>query len=141
MPGLLVTDFYDLALAQELPARTAAAVSDKATDQPLLALLQLPAVAGCILGTTLLFFALWRARVVALWVPLLVLAGWIVTFVLPLSLVSFAVGGGLSMVGGIVAGARIFSGAGSDVRGKESSLPSEAATPVAAWFRRCHETL
>lgn len=132
MPGLIVTDFYDLALAQELPAGTAAAVSDAATEQPLLAAFQLPAVAGCILGTTLLFFALWRARVVAAWVPLLVLAGWVVTFALPLSLVSFVVGGGLSMVGGIVAGARIVGGAGSDVRGTRAPLPAEAAAPTAA---------
>ncbi|MDO8187432.1 hypothetical protein Q5424_12165 [Conexibacter sp. JD483] len=132
MPGLLVTDFYDLALAQELPAGTAAQVSDAATDHPLLIAFQLPAVAGCILGTTLLFFALWRARVIALWVPLLVLGGWVVTFALPLSLLSFAVGGGLSMVGGIVAGVRIMRATGSDVRGTATPLPAEAATAVAA---------
>ncbi len=132
MPGLIVTDFYDLALAQELPARTAVQVSDAATDQPLLILFQLPAVAGCILGTTLLTFALWRAQVVALWVPLLVLAGWAVTFVMPLSLLSFAIGGGLMMVGGIAAGVRIMRGAGRDVRGTGSPLPAEAATPLPA---------
>jgi hypothetical protein len=132
MPGLLVTDFYDLALAQELPARTAARVSDAATDHPLLVAFQLPAIAGCILGTTLLVFALWRAGVVAVWVPLLVLGGWLVTFALPVSLVSFAIGGGLSMVGGIVAGVRIMRGAGSDVRGTPAPLPSEAAAAAAA---------
>lgn len=132
MPGLIVTDFYDLALAQELPARTAARVSEAAVDQPLLILFQLPAIVGCVLGTTLLCFALWRAQVVAVWVPLLVLGGWLVTFALPVSLVSFAVGGGLTMVGGIVAGVRIIGGAGGDVRGTDPSLPAEAAAPLPA---------
>lgn len=132
LPGLLVTDFYDLALAQELPPQTAAAVSDKASDFPLQALLQIPAVVGAVFGTTLLFFALWRARVVPAWVPFVVLGGLVVTFALPVSLVSFAIGGGLSMIGGIVAGVRILGVGSDDVRETADRLPAEAPAPAAA---------
>jgi hypothetical protein len=132
LPGLLVTDFYDLALAQSLPPQQAAEISDKASGYPLLPLLQIPAVIGAILGTLLLFFALWRAAIVPLWVPLLVLVGTAITFALPLSLASFAVGGGLVMVGGIVAGVRIVALEDPDVRQSPAPLPAEAAEPAAA---------
>ncbi|MDO8213329.1 hypothetical protein [Conexibacter sp. CPCC 206217] len=132
LPGMLVTDFYDLALAQELPPGTAVEVSDKASEFPLLAVFQIPAVVGAILGTTLLFFALWRARVVATWVPFVVLGGNVVTFSLPLSLTSFAIGGGLVTIGGIVAGIRILGVDSGDVRGTGDRLPAEAPAPAAA---------
>lgn len=132
LPGLLVTDFYDLALAQSLPPEQAAEISDKASEYPLLPLLQIPAVVGAILGTTLLFFALWRASVVPLWVPLLVLGGTAITFALPLSLASFAIGGGMTMVAGIFTGVRIFKLDAPDVRQTSGPLPAEAVAPAAA---------
>lgn len=132
LPGLLVTDFYDLALAQSLSPEQAAEVSDRATDYPLTALLQIPAVTGALLGTLLLFFALWRAAVVPLWVPLLVLGGTAITFALPISLTSFAIGGTLVMVGGIVAGVRILRLDQVDLRQSDRPLPAEAAAPAAA---------
>ncbi len=132
LPGLLVTDFYDLALAQELPRAQSAAVSDAASEPFWLALFQLPAVVGSILGTTLLAFALWRARVVALWAPLLVLAGYVVIFALPLGLTAFGVGGTLTMIGFLWAGLRILRGAGPDLRESGEARPADAAAPAAA---------
>jgi hypothetical protein len=133
LPGLLVSDFNELALAQQLPPADAVELSEASADFLLRSLFfQLPAVVGALLGTTLLFFALWRAAVVPAWVPFVVLAGLVVTFALPVSLLSFAIGGGLGMVGGIVAGVRILRLDGSDVRGTDSRPPAEAAEPVAA---------
>lgn len=132
LPGLLVSDFYDLALAQSLPAAQAAEVSDKAAESALLVLFQIPAVFGAIVGTTLLFFALWRAQVVATWVPFVVLAGTAITFALPVSLLSFAVGGGLVAVASIVAGVRIAQLDAPDFRGTARDRPAEAVAPAAA---------
>jgi len=132
LPGLLVTDFYDLALAQELPRATSAAISDKASEPFWLILFQLPAVVGSILGTTLLAFALWRAKVVALWAPLAVLAGYVVTFALPVGLTAFAIGGTLTMVGFVWAGVRVLRLDGLDLRESAPARPSDGSRPVAA---------
>lgn len=132
LPGLLVSDFYDLALAQELPRATSAAISDKASEPFWLILFQLPAVIGSILGTTLLAFALWRAKIVALWAPLLVLAGYVVIFALPVGLAAFAIGGTLTLVGFLAAGVRILRVGTPDLRGSGNSRPVDAQRQVPA---------
>jgi hypothetical protein len=81
LPGLLVTDAYDLALAQELPREQSAAIADKVSEFPLAALLVLPAIAGTVLGLIAVSAALWKAGGVPGAVPLLVTAGWVVPFV------------------------------------------------------------
>jgi hypothetical protein len=75
LSGFLVTDAYDLAIAQSLPLEKAAAVSDSVSPFGMLAM-SLPTVAGITLGLVLVFAAMWRARFVS-WVPaVVVLAGW-----------------------------------------------------------------
>jgi hypothetical protein len=79
LSGFLVTDAYDLAIAQSLPLEKAAAVSDSVSPFGMLAM-SLPTVAGITLGLVLVFAAMWRARFVS-WIPAAaVLAGWVVGY-------------------------------------------------------------
>jgi hypothetical protein len=107
MPGLLMSDFFDLAMAQELPRAVSVRVSESVGDFGLTALFILPAVFGANVGLVLLVFALWRADVVARWVPFTVLVGSLLTFALGAGVVSFAVGGGLTTIGLVASGLRL----------------------------------
>ncbi|MBJ7520931.1 MAG: hypothetical protein JHC84_14635 [Solirubrobacteraceae bacterium] len=80
LPGLLITDAYDLALAQEVPEATGVKVSEAAGDLVLPGVLGLAGVLGLVLGTTLLAVALWRADLVPVAVPALVALSWVVGF-------------------------------------------------------------
>lgn len=91
LPGLLVTDFYDLSLAESLGPEQGAAVSDGAGEYVDAAFLQLPVPIG-ILGLVLLVVALWRARVVPAWVPVVYFVGTAVTFFGPPTAVFFTIG-------------------------------------------------
>lgn len=82
LPGLLVTDFYDLALAQTLGPREGAAVSDRAGEYAGAIVMGVPVLLG-ILGLFLLVLALWRAGFVPAWVPVVLLAGTAFSFVGP----------------------------------------------------------
>jgi hypothetical protein len=94
LPGLVAIDYYDIALAQELPAERAAAVYDRAAELPGSVLLALPASLGLTLGLVLLFVAAWRSAVVPGWVALIV----------PVALIGGVAGGSpLALaVGGVV---------------------------------------
>ena len=79
LSGLLVTDAYDLSLAQHLPFAQALAVEDGITPGGMLAI-ALPTVFGMIVGLVVLLAAMWRARWIS-WAPaLLMLVGWGVGF-------------------------------------------------------------
>lgn len=132
LPGLLVTDFYDLALAQELPRAQSVEISDKASEPALQALFQVPAVVGALGGTLLLFFALWRAGVTPAWVPFAVLAGTVFIFALPMGLLAFGIGGGVMTVAGVFAGVRILRTGNPDVRETAKPLPADVAATSAA---------
>lgn len=80
LPGLLITDAYDLALAQELPRETSVRVSEAAGDLVLSAVLGVAGGLGMLLGTSLIAIALWRARVVPVATPVLVIASWVVGY-------------------------------------------------------------
>lgn len=80
MPGLLVTDAYDLALAQELSRDVSTRVSDAAGDTAITAVLGMTAMLGLVVGPLLVWVAAWRERVVPGSVPALVLVSWIVGF-------------------------------------------------------------
>lgn len=75
LPGLVVVDFYDIALAQSLPPDQAVAIAERAGDYGLQAAMQIPAVAGLLLGGLLVVVTAWRAGLVGVWAPLLVFAG------------------------------------------------------------------
>jgi hypothetical protein len=69
LPGLLVTDFYDLAMAQALPHEQSARIADSIGAAPMIAL-AVTAIAGTVLGLTLLGVG---ARG---WVPAAIFLGW-----------------------------------------------------------------
>lgn len=77
MPGLLVTDFYDLAMAQTLPAADAVRASEAAQDQGLGALMFVPGIAGLLLGPVAATTVAVRARLVGVWAPLVIVAGFV----------------------------------------------------------------
>jgi hypothetical protein len=83
LPGLLVTDFYDLAIRQTLPDDTAVQVSDKAGSYPLLAVMMIPTVAALLVGLVTALLAATRAR----WIP------WFVAPVFALGFLAPVVGG------------------------------------------------
>jgi hypothetical protein len=78
LPGLIVTDAFDLALAEGLDRKASVAISDAATSKLLAIVISAPAGIGLMGGTTLLVAGLWRAGLVGVVAPALVLAGWVV---------------------------------------------------------------
>src|SRR3954469_19919876 len=75
LPGLLVTDFYDLALAQGLPRSQSVAISDSVGGAGMVAL-AIPAIGGTGLGLTPPRVATWRAGIARGWVPFAIFLGW-----------------------------------------------------------------
>ncbi|MBW0117891.1 hypothetical protein, partial [Pseudonocardia abyssalis] len=61
LPGLLVTDFYDMAIRRTLPADQAVATSDAAQALPLGGFLGGPLIMATFVGMTVLGLAAWRA--------------------------------------------------------------------------------
>jgi small basic protein len=62
LPGLLVTDFYDLAIRQTLPDDLAVRVSDKAGSYPLAAVMMAPTLLALLLGLIVAMIAAVRAK-------------------------------------------------------------------------------
>jgi hypothetical protein len=76
LPGLLISDWFMLGLAQSLGLDGAVTVIDS-MNYPAMLVILLPAVFGWFLGIILLGFAAWRAGLVAIWVPGLLIAGFV----------------------------------------------------------------
>lgn len=85
LPGLLVTDFYDMAIRQNLPPETAVTVSDAAQNLPLAALLGGPAIMLTFVGMVLGAVAGWRAGFFH-WAFALLILGSTLVLMLPLGL-------------------------------------------------------
>jgi hypothetical protein len=94
LPGLLVSDFYDLSLAQWSNRQDAIAISERAGGYIGSAVIGIPALLGFI-GLVLLGVALWRAKLAPLWMPVVVLAGTVITQFGPPGAGSWALGTGL----------------------------------------------
>jgi hypothetical protein len=102
LPGLLVTDFYDMAIRQNLPADQAVAVSDAAQALPLGFLVGGPFIMGTFVGMTVLGLAAWRAGFFH-WLPtLLVPAAVAIPFVIPVGTVQ-GIAQGLALGGFLIA--------------------------------------
>lgn len=91
LPGLLVTDFYDMSLAEYGNRQDAIAISERAGSYVGGAILGIPVLLGMV-GLVLLGIALWRAKLVPMWVPVLLLANVVQNFVAPPGTVSWAIG-------------------------------------------------
>jgi hypothetical protein len=119
LPGLLVTDAYDLALAQELPRDAGVAAAEAVEDIPLSMILGLPAVAGTILGLWVLAFGLWRIGEAPVAFPILMVAGWVISFA-TFEPVVIIVGGVVMTAGCLIAARRLWN----------ATPPVAAAAPV-----------
>lgn len=106
--GLLVTDFYELALAQQLPLGTAARVADAAKQLTLGAVLAKPTALAAILGLVLLCAAAWRAGWISWWPVVVILAGWVLAFS-GTTLLRAGSGSALVFIGLTVVGWRVLS--------------------------------
>lgn len=91
LPGLLVTDFYDMSLAEYGNRQDAIAISERAGSYVGGAVIGIPVLLGMV-GLVLLGVALWRAKLVPVWVPVLLLANVVQNFVAPPGAVSWAIG-------------------------------------------------
>lgn len=104
LPGLLVTDFYDMAIRQTLPADQAVATSDAAQALPLAGFVGGPLIMGTFAGMTVLGLAAWRAGFFH-WAPtLLIPIAVVIPMVVPIGVVQglaqgAALGGFLLAVG------------------------------------------
>ena len=74
MPGLLVSDFYELSLAESLGPEQGATIVDRAEEYAGSAVMGIPVLLGMV-GLLLLAVALWRAGFAPAWVPLVLLIG------------------------------------------------------------------
>jgi hypothetical protein len=97
LPGLLVTDFYDLSLSQFDDRESAVAISERAGEYTGSAVLGMPVLFGFV-GLALLVFALWRAGFAPAWVPLVFLAGFAMSFFGPVGIVAFTTGFALAAI-------------------------------------------
>jgi hypothetical protein len=95
LPGIVIVDFYGLALAESLDPATALAVDERAQDYALSLLIYLPANLGVVLGHTLLALAVTRAGHAPRWVPAGVVGGWVLCFVASANIALFAAGAAL----------------------------------------------
>ncbi len=91
LPGLLVTDFYDMSLAEYGNRQDAIAISDRAASYIGGVILSVPVLLGMV-GLVLLGIALWRAELAPSWVPVLLLVNVVQNFVAPPGTVSWAIG-------------------------------------------------
>jgi hypothetical protein len=108
LPGLLISDFYDLSLAQWGNREDAIAISDRAEGYVGGAILGIPVLLG-LLGLVLLGVALWRARLAPLRVPGVLLAGTLIAQFGPLGVISFTIGMGLWLAGLAYIGLKILN--------------------------------
>ncbi|WP_448627611.1 hypothetical protein [Geodermatophilus sp. URMC 64] len=80
LSGIVVVDFYDVALANSLPADQAVQIWETAAGYGQGALLNLPAILGLLVGTNLAVFAAWRAKAIPFPPVVLSVVGWVVFF-------------------------------------------------------------
>jgi hypothetical protein len=80
LPGLLVTDFYDLAIRQHLPLDKAVEVSDAPQHYGWAIAIGGPIVMGVFVGMFLLLIAAWRARFIGWWPAVFWAAGFVIAF-------------------------------------------------------------
>ena len=138
LSGIIVVDFYDVALANALPAEEALRIFDLAGSYGQGALVAAPSVIGMALGINLAVYAAWRARAIPVYPLVLSLVGWgIFTFFsgdawLP------SVGSGLVAIGLAWAGVIVLEdarrGVGPPLTGPtpRARQPSAAGPPVAS---------
>ena len=99
LSGIVVLDFYDVALANGLPADEALRIYDLAANYGQGALIALPSVVGLVLGINLALFAAWRARAIPVFPLVLSVVGWGIFTAFTGDALLPSVGSGLTAVG------------------------------------------
>ena len=98
LPGLLVTDFYDLALAQALPRAESVEIADAAQGGWAAALMGISGFMPTFFGMVVLSIAAVRAGVAKAWMPVVLTLGWLAPFVTGTGLVPAVIGASLLLV-------------------------------------------
>ncbi len=98
LPGLLVTDFYDLALAEALPRAQSVAISDATQDSWAAAVMGLSAIAPMFFGLIILMVAASRAGVTQRWAPFAIAVAWLLPFVSGTGLIPAVAGATIILV-------------------------------------------
>jgi hypothetical protein len=80
LSGVVAVDFYDVALANALPANQALEIYQTAGGYAQGALFNLPAILGLLVGTNLAVFAAWRAKAIPVFPVIMSVVGWLVFF-------------------------------------------------------------
>jgi hypothetical protein len=80
LSGVVAVDFYDVALANALPANQALEIYQAAGGYAQGALFNLPAILGLLVGTNLAVFAAWRAKAIPVFPVIMSVVGWLVFF-------------------------------------------------------------
>jgi hypothetical protein len=78
LSGIIVVDFYDVALANALPADQALDIWNLAASYGQGAIVAATSVLGMVLGINLAVFAAWRARAIPVYPLVLSIVGWVV---------------------------------------------------------------
>jgi hypothetical protein len=99
LSGIVVLDFYDVALANGLPADEAVRIYDLAASYGQGALVALPSVLGLVVGINLALFAAWRARAIPVLPLVLSVVGWGIFTAFTGDALLPSVGSGLTAVG------------------------------------------
>ena len=108
MPGLLIVDFYDIAIYGELGVDAWQRVNDRLAELPGMLLMFLTAFLPFVLALPLVLTAAWRAGLLPWWPALLALVGWIAAQAVPGGIGLLIVGAVLIVLGYVVQ--RMFRG-------------------------------
>ena len=131
LPGILIIDFYDMALAQTLPLEDAVAVAEKVGEYPGTLLFFLPTMVGLVLSFVLLGIAAGRVGFVPWWsAALLVVGVTLMTMHRGAGLFFTVVEVGLLTVGLSDVGRRLLSGSPVPADVVDSASPASRPRPV-----------
>ena len=123
LPGLLVVDFYAMALVDRLPLAQAVEIEEAAAAMPGAAVIGITSAIPAFLGLFLLLLAAWRARLVPVAVPVLVAVGVVATMAGPPA--ALVGGGALLFVACAITARRL-------VGPRRAGAPVAVASPVPA---------
>jgi hypothetical protein len=100
LPGLLIVDFYDIAIGQMLPIEQGIALEEKVESMSGQLIIFLPTIVGLLVALILLGIAAWRVGFAPWWSPALVVAGFILPYFVGEGFgVGSAIGAAITLIG------------------------------------------
>jgi hypothetical protein len=91
LPGLVLLDYYDVAMVHTAGLEAAVNAGDAVEKLPGFAALTTPALISSFFAVPVATLALWRARLVAWWLPLVAATAFLGTTFLPGAILAFSV--------------------------------------------------